>query len=59
MAGESTAEGIHEDQIEPLLGFEIELPERLRCCLELDSRALDIPARLDTLASFLRGWDRD
>ncbi len=45
------------DEIEPLLGIEIELPDRLRRCLELESRALEIPPGLDALASFLRGWD--
>ncbi|MFQ5349538.1 MAG: threonine synthase [Thermoanaerobaculia bacterium] len=44
------------DEIEPLLGLRLELPERLRRSLELDSRALEIPATLDALASFLRGW---
>ena len=44
------------DEIEPLLGIRIELPRRLRRSLELESRALDLPARLDALASFLRGW---
>ena len=44
------------DEIEPLLGFEVELPERLRRCLELDSRALEMPPRLASLASFLRAW---
>jgi threonine synthase len=44
------------DEIEPLLGFPIELPRRLARCLELDSRAVDLPARLDALASFLGDW---
>ncbi len=43
-------------EIEPLLGLRVELPRRLQRCLELESRALDIPARLDALASFLRRW---
>jgi threonine synthase len=47
------------DEIEPLLGLEIGLPERLRRCLELASRAVEIPPRLDALASFLRGWDAE
>ena len=44
------------DEIEPLLGFEVELPGRLRRCLELESRAVEMPARLDALKSFLRRW---
>ncbi len=44
------------DEIEPLLGFEVELPERLAGCLELESRALDLAPRLDALVAFLRGW---
>ena len=44
------------DEIEPLLGFEIEIPVRLRRCLELESQAQEMPPRLDALASFLRGW---
>jgi threonine synthase len=44
------------DEMEPLLGFEIELPARLRRCLELESRALELPASLRALSSFLRGW---
>ena len=44
------------DEIEPLLGVRVELPERLRRCLELESRAHEVPAELDAVASFLRGW---
>jgi threonine synthase len=44
------------DEIEPLLGLRVELPERLRRCLELESRALEMPAELAAVASFLRGW---
>jgi threonine synthase len=44
------------DEIEPLLDLRIDLPERLRRCQQLESRTLDLPARLDALASFLRRW---
>jgi threonine synthase len=44
------------EHVEPLVGQEIEVPERLAVCLERPSRALPLAAEFGALKDFLLSW---
>lgn len=44
------------EHVEPLIGREIDIPERLKACLDRKSEALDIPADLEALRGPLLAW---
>ncbi len=44
------------EHVEPLVGREIEVPERLAVCLERPSRAVPLAAELAALKDFLLSW---